>query len=155
MRILWKRNWCIRTITLSNTNNGQIYTEKDLRGYVQPDFFANVISDFTNGKTDQQFVAEVVNFKNQIVTYGTGLGDQYSWPAETITTGRGRCGDTTILMTSLLKAGENQAHYGLSVYIWYCDADHMTSPQTVNHAIVEVKYSDRTDTFIETTSNTY
>ncbi|MDH7516918.1 MAG: hypothetical protein QHH19_01010 [Candidatus Thermoplasmatota archaeon] len=143
------------SLSLSNTNTGETYTVKDLREYVQPDFFTNVISGFTDGKTDKQFVQEVVNFKDQIITYGSGLGDFYRWPAETMTEGRGQCGDTTILVASLLKAGENRAHYGLSVYIWYCDAYHMTSPQTVNHAIVEVKYADGTDTFIETTSNTY
>jgi hypothetical protein len=58
-------------------------------------------------------------------------------------------------MASLFKAGENRAHYGLSVYIWYCDLDHMTNPQTVNHAIVEVKCGDGTDYLIETTSNTF
>jgi len=143
------------TLSLSNTNTGETYTVKDLREYVQPDFFANVISDFTDGKTDKQFVQDVVNFKDQIVTYGSGLGDYYRWPAETITEGRGQCGDTTILMASLLKAGENRAHYGLSVYIWYCDAYHMTSPQAVNHAIVEVRYADGTNSLIETTTNTY
>jgi hypothetical protein len=140
---------------LSNTNIGGTYTIKDLRGYVQADFFTNVISGFTDGKTDRGFVQEVVNFKDQIVTYGSGLGDYYRWPAETITEGRGQCGDTTILMASLFKAGENRAHYGLSIYIWYCDSNHMTSPQTVNHAIVEVKYADGTYTLIETTTNTF
>jgi len=140
---------------LSNTNTGETYTVKDLREYVQPDFFANVISGFTDGKIDKEFVQEVVNFKDQIVTYGSGLGDQFRWPAETVTEGRGQCGDTSILMASLFKAGESEAHYGLSVYIWYCDANHMTNPQTVNHAIVEVKYADGPDTFIETTLNTY
>jgi len=140
---------------LSNTNTGETYTVKDLREYVQPDFFANVISGFTDGKTDRQFVQEVVNFKDQIVTYGSGLGDFYRWPAETITEGRGQCGDTTILMASLLIAGENRGHYGLSVYLWYCDAYHMTSPQAVNHAIVEVRYADGTDSLIETTANTF
>lgn len=96
-----------------------------------------------------------MNFKNQIVTYGSGLGDFYRWPAETITEGRGQCGDTTILMASLFKAGENRAHYGLSVYIWYCDANHITEPQEVNHAIVEVRYIDGTSTLIETTSNKF
>jgi transglutaminase-like putative cysteine protease len=140
---------------LSNTNTGETYTVKDLREYIQPDFFANVISGFTDGKTDKEFVQEVVNFKDQIVTYGSGLGDQFRWPAETITEGRGQCGDTTILMASLFKSGENRAHYGLSIYIWYVDANHMTSPQAVNHAIVEVRYADETNSIIETTANAF
>jgi len=140
---------------LPNTNTGETYTVTDLREYVQADFFANVISGFTDGKTDKEFVQEVVNFKDQIVTYGSGLGDHYRWPAETITEGRGQCGDTTILMASLFKAGENRAHYDLSIYIWYCDANHMTSPQAVNHAVVEVKYADGTDSIIETTANIF
>ena len=128
---------------------------KNLSNYVQPDFFVNVISTLTDGKTDSEFVAGVVNFKNQIVTYGSGLGDYYRWSAETLTEGRGQCGDTSILMASLLKAGENEAEYGLKVYFWYCDADHMTDPQDVNHVIVEVEYADESSEFIETTSYGY
>ena len=140
---------------LYNTNTGENYNVKNLSNYVQPDFFVNVISTLTDGKTDSEFVAGVVNFKNQIVTYGSGLGDYYRWSAETLTEGRGQCGDTSILMASLLKAGENEAEYGLKVYFWYCDADHMTDPQDVNHVIVEVEYADESSEFIETTSDGY
>ena len=144
-----------KMLYLHNNYTGTDFYVNDLREYVQPDFFANVTSGFTDGKTDREFVEEVVNFKNQIVTYGSGLGDQFRWPVETLTEGRGQCGDTTILMASLFKAGENRAHYGLSVYICYCDAYHIDDPQTMNHAIVEVKYSDGTYNLIETTSDMY
>jgi transglutaminase-like putative cysteine protease len=144
-----------KTLSLHNSYTGTDFSVIDLREYVTSDFFANVVSSFTDGKTDREFVQEVVNFKDQIVTYGSGLGDLYRWPVETLTEGRGQCGDTTILMSSLFKAGENRAHYGLSIYITYCDANHIDNPQTMNHAIVEVKYSDGTYTLIETTANTY
>jgi|GEM_PF-1639775 len=150
-------NWPepIEQLSLYNSNTGETYIVSDLREYVQPDFFTDVISDFTDGKTDREFVQNVVNFKNQIVTYGSGLGDFYRWPAETITEGRGQCGDTSILMASLFKAGEIRSNYGLHVYIWYCDGDHMRNPQDVNHAIVEVEYADGNFELIETTSDTF
>ena len=58
-------------------------------------------------------------------------------------------------MVSLFKAGENRAHFGLSVYITYCDGKNIDNPQIMNHAIVDVKYSDGTYSLIETTANTY
>jgi hypothetical protein len=58
-------------------------------------------------------------------------------------------------MASLLKAGENRENYGLTIYFWYCDSDSMTSPQKVNHVIVEVEYSNGTYQLIETTTNTF
>jgi len=45
--------------------------------------------------------------------------------------------------------------YGLDVSIWYCDANHMTDPQEVNHVIVDVDFPDGTGLLIETTSDSY
>ena len=133
----------------------------DMRPYIQPSFFANITSILTEGRSAEDFVKEVDNVKNQIVTYGKGLGDApYQFPAETLTEGRGVCADTTILMASMLIAGDNQANYGFKVYIWYVDmnpdgtlvsnSNAITQP---NHAIVEVKFSDGTTWSLEATTN--
>lgn len=150
-------NWPDPTeiITLKINETGEIYTGIDLTNYVQSDFFTGVISSLTDGNTDREFVAEVVNLKKQLVTYETGLTGEYRWSAETLTEGCGNCGDTSILMASLLKSGENQSDYGLEVYFWYCDAGNMTNPQEVNHVIVEVVYSDDDFELIETTSDMF
>ena len=115
---------------------------KDLTQYVQPDFFIDVVDDLSTGNTDREFVAEVVNLKNQLITYGSGLGDFYRLSIETLTEGRGMCGDTSILVASILKAGDSIENYGMVVSFWYCDSDNMANPQTVNHVIVGVEYAD-------------
>ena len=101
------------------------------------------------------FVDEVVNLKNQLITYSTGLEDDYKWSAETLTEGTGNCGDTSILVASLLKAGDEEENYGLTVHIWYCDSNHLKDPQEVNHAVVGVEYRTGTYEIIETTSDSY
>ena len=64
---------------LSNLNcyylnhDGTTISTYDLRDYIQPDFFTNVISTLTDGKNDREFVNEVINLKNQLVSYGTFL----------------------------------------------------------------------------------
>jgi hypothetical protein len=140
---------------LYNSGTGETYLVKDLTQYVQPDFFEGVISDLTYNNSDREFIAEVVNLKNQLINYGTGLGDFYRWSAETLTEGRGQCGDTSILIASLIKAGEIDANYGIDVYFWYCDADSMSDPFDVNHVIVGVEYSDGGYDLIETTADEY
>lgn len=144
-----------QTELLSNTDTGETYTVKDLTQYVTEDVFSNVISDLTDGRNAYDFVQEVVNIKNQLIAYSTGLNNQYRWSVETLTEGTGNCGDMSILMASLLKAGESEEHYGLKVYFWYCDADNMINPQNVNHVIVGVEYSDGTSQLIESTSNIF
>ena len=143
------------TQRLKNTDTGKTYTVIDLTEYVTSDVFNKIVSDLTMGNSDKEFVEEVVNIKNQLVSYSEGLGGEYRWPVETLTEGTGNCGDISILMASLLKAGEEQADYGLKVYIWYCDAGNMTDAQEVNHAIVEVEYSDGDFDLIESTSNVF
>jgi transglutaminase-like putative cysteine protease len=135
-------------------------TTYDMRPYIQPSFFVNIISTLTEGRSAEDFVREVDNIKNQIVTYETGLGEApYQFPAETLTEGRGRCADTTILMASMLIAGDRQANYGFNVYIWYVQANpdgtlvsDSKSITQANHAIVEVKFSDGTEWALETTT---
>jgi len=142
-------------VRLYNSGTGKTYTIKDITKYVQPDFFSEVISDLTDGNTDYKFVDEVVNLKNQLISYGSGLDETYQWSAETLTECRGKCGDTSILVASLIKAGENKANYGLKVSLWYCDVNNMDNPQDINHVIVGVEYSDGDYDLIETTTNNY
>lgn len=150
----------VQILRLATAAGGTI-TTADIRPYIQPSFFVNIISTLTQGRTAMEFVKEVDNIKNQIVTYGKGLGEApYQFPAETLTEGRGVCADTTILMASMLIEGNRQAHYNFNVYIWYVqantdgtlvsDSNSITQP---NHAIVEVKFSDGTGWTIETTTN--
>ena len=129
----------------------------DMRPYIQPSFFRNIIVTLTSGRSDREFVKEVDNVKNQIVIYDISLGDApYQFPAETLTEGRGMCADTTILMASMLIEGNRQANYKYHVYIWYVHLDNHTladQPVQSNHAIVEVEFSDGESWSIETTTN--
>ena len=142
------------------TSTGSI-TTYDLRPYVQPSFFVNIIPSLTMGRSAAEFVKEVDNVKSQIVTYGKGLGEApYQFPAETLTEGRGVCADTTILMVSMLIEGNRQAHYNFNVYVWYvqmmADGTLVSDSKSItqaNHAIVEVQFSDGTAWTIETTTN--
>ncbi|HMK82538.1 MAG TPA: hypothetical protein VK503_02355 [Candidatus Bathyarchaeia archaeon] len=149
----------VRTLTLK-TSAGSILTD-DMRPYIQPSFFANITSTLIQGRSAQDFIREVDNVKNQIVTYGKGLGEApYQFPAETLTEGRGVCADTTILMASMLIAGDNQADYGFKVYIWYVDMNpdgtlvsNSNAATQPNHAIVEVEFLDGTTWSLEATTN--
>jgi len=150
----------IRTLTLKTSSGDSVRTD-DMRPYIQPSFFANITSMLTEGRTAEDFVREVDNVKNQIVTYGKDLGEApYQFPAETLTEGRGVCADTTILMASMLMAGDNQANYGFRVSIWYVELDqngtlvsNRNALTQANHAIVEVQFSDGTAWTLETTTN--
>jgi len=135
-------------------DNGTITNVRDIRPYIQPQFFSKVIQDLTKGHTDEEFVREVDNMKNQIIVYGSGLGDFYRWPAETLTECRGQCGDTTILMASMIVEGNSLNNYGMKVYIYYVDSNHISgSPMQVNHAIIEVDFKDGDKWILETTTN--
>jgi hypothetical protein len=90
-----------------------------------------------------------------LISYGSLESGEYRWAMETLTEGQGNCGDTTILVTSLLKSGDERMNYGLDVSIWYCDAYNMSNPQVINHVIVGVEYPDGDYELIETTSDYY
>jgi len=126
----------------------------DMRPYIIPSFFSKVIGDLTTGRNSEDFVREVDNIKNQIVVYGSGLSEGYQWPAETLTEGRGRCGDTTILMASMLIAGNNYSDYGMNIEVWYVDSNRIDREDAnPNHAIVRVLFADGGSWIIETTTN--
>lgn len=133
--------------------DGSAVNMLDIRGYIQPQFFSKVILGIAEGRTDKEFVLEVDNVKNQIVVYGSGLGDYYRWPAETLTEGRGMCGDTTILMASMIIEGNYLMDYGMTIYIEYVDADHISDPIKINHAVIKVEFKDGDKWIIETTTN--
>lgn len=145
------------------TNSGKTITVPDPRPYVTPSFFQNVISDLTDERSATSFVREVFNMKKQLVVYNFSLVDDkgyYEYPAETMTDGTGICGDTTILLASLLIAGNDKAHYGMKVSIWIVDLDSTTgtirtNPESINHALIEVVYADGTKEWIETTSRNF
>jgi hypothetical protein len=135
--------------------DGDMLTTYDLRGYIQSEFFDGVIHFLTDGRNAHQFVNEVVNLKNQLVSYGSLGEGGYRWAMETLTEGQGNCGDTTILVVSLLKSGNEKMNYGIEISILYCDGNQLSNPQEVNHVIVGVEYSDGYNQLIETTSDTY
>lgn len=141
------------------TTNEGTKTHYDIRPYIQPSFFKQVIASLTRGRSDTEFVKEVDNLKNQITIYGEGLGDApYRFPAETLIEGKGMCADTTILMASMLIEGNRQANYNFKVYIWYVylDGDTTLSDKSAvdsNHAIVEVDFQDKEKWCLETTTN--
>lgn len=132
----------------------------DLRPYIQPSFFRLVIDSLTKGRSDREFVREADNIKNQIVVYGEGLGQApYQFSAETLTEGRGRCADTTILLASMLIEGNRGASYNFKVYVYYVQlvgtslvSDNWSLTQA-NHAIVQVEFSNGEIWSIETTTN--
>jgi hypothetical protein len=98
-----------------------------------------------------------------MVVFNNSLVDKdglYKYPGETLTEGTGICGDTSILLASMLLAGNSTAHYGFDVLIWLGDLDTntgqiVTNAQEVNHAFIEVKFSDGNDWFVETTSPSF
>ena len=48
-------------------HDGTTISTYDLRDYIQPDFFTNVISTLTDGRTDMEFVNEVINLRDENV----------------------------------------------------------------------------------------
>jgi len=142
------------------TEGGRHLRVPDPRPYSDPEPFAGVIADLTNGRSEQDFVREVFHLKRQLVVYQFALVDEkgyYKYPGETLVEGTGVCGDTTILLQSLLAAGKAQAGYGFETALWVVNWDLalgrlVERPETVNHALLEVKFSDGTVWYIETTS---
>jgi hypothetical protein len=126
----------------------------DLRTFIQPTLFDTITSKLTFGRTDKQFVYETINLKSQLVTYG--LANEFpKWPIETLTEGRGVCGDTSTLIGSLLVAGNNQAKYGMKIELVYLDLYNVTTPKKPNHAIVYIKFKDNSTLYLETAEGAY
>ena len=132
----------------------------DPRPYVDAEPFADVVADLTNGRSEQDFVREVFHLKRQLVSYQFQLIDEkgyYKYPGETLVEGTGVCGDTTILLQSLLAAGKVQANYTFETALWIVDYDValgrlVEEPDSVNHAFIEVTFADGATWYVETTS---
>jgi hypothetical protein len=131
----------------------QTFKVRQMELFVQPEFFAQVISSLTKGNTAEDFVREVFNLRVQLTLYSSDITDTPQWSVETMTKGTGDCEDFAILMASLLVAGNNYASYGMTVKMVYMDAENPTNPQTVNHASLLVNYRDGTGQFVESTSS--
>jgi hypothetical protein len=133
----------------------------DVRPYIQPSFFRNIIGTLSQGRSDKDFVKEVDNIKDQIVIYGREISvAPYQFPCETLTEGRGVCSDTTILMASMLAEASHLKRYDFKVYVCYVQMTANGSLVSddkliteVNHALVEVKFSDGTFWGMETTTD--
>jgi hypothetical protein len=143
---------------------GSSHYTTDLAPYVAPTFFQNVISDLSDGRSDREFVKEAFNLKTDFVSYALSQLDNaslYQYPAETMTQGTGDCADTTILLASLLMAGNDHANYGMQVSAWYVERTTsgqdalVMPPQTLNHAVLAVTYHDGTTQYLETTANSF
>jgi len=134
------------------TTDGDLFTVRKMELFVQPEFFSNVIHDLTDGNTARDFVREVFNLRLQLTLYNEDITDTPQWSAETMTEGTGDCEDFAILMGSLMVAGDEQAHYGMTVQMVYMDANNPTDPQTVNHLLLYIIYQDESGEFVDSTS---
>lgn len=135
------------------TTNGDSFTVRKMELFVQPEFFSNVIDDLTDENTAKDFVQEVFNLRVQMTLYSEEIKDTPQWSAETMTEGTGDCEDFAILMGSLLVAGNEQAHYDMTVQMVYMDTDNPTNPQTANHVLLYITYEDETGEFVDSTTN--
>jgi len=134
------------------TTNGDSFTMRKMELFVQPELFSDVIHDLTDGNTAKDFVQEVFNLRVQMTLYGEDITETPQWPAETMTEGTGDCEDFAILMGSLLVAGNEQAHYDMTVQMVYMDTDNPTDPQGVNHVLLYIIYEGETGEFVDSTS---
>jgi hypothetical protein len=134
------------------TTDGKSFSVRNMELFVQPDFFSNVIHDLTYGNTARDFVQEVFNLRVQLTLYNKDITDTPQWSAETMTKGTGDCEDLAILMASLLLAGNKQANYNMKIQMVYMDSENPTNPQTVNHVLLYVVYSDGAGQFVDSTS---
>jgi len=125
---------------------------RNMELFVEPEFFSKVINSLTDGNTAKDFVQEVFNLRVQLTVYSEEITETPQWSGETMTLGTGDCEDFAILMGSLLIAGNEHAHYNMTIRMVYMDADNPTDPQTANHALIHITYEDETGEFIDSTS---
>jgi len=134
------------------TTDGQSFQVRNMELFVEPEFFSKVISSLTDGNTAGDFVQEVFNLRVQLTVYSEEITETPQWSGETMTLGTGDCEDFAILMGSLLSAGNEHAHYSMTVKMVYMDADNPTDPQTANHVLIHITYEDGTGEFLDSTS---
>ena len=136
------------------TTDGQSFEIRKMELFVEPEFFSEVIGSLTEGNTASEFVREVFNLRVQLTLYSEDITDTPQWSGETMTIGTGDCEDFAILVASLLVAGNEYTHYGMTVQMVYMDAYNPTNPQTVNHVMLYITYEDGPSQFVDSTSTT-
>jgi len=134
------------------TTDGQSFQVRNMELFVEPEFFSKVINSLTDGNTDRDFVQEVFNLRVQLTVYSEEITETPQWSGETMTLGTGDCEDFAILMGSLLMAGNEHAHYNMTVKMVYMDANNPTDPQTPNHVLIHTIYEDGNGEFVDSTS---
>jgi len=134
------------------SKDGESFKVRNMELFVEPEFFSKVINSLTDGNTAKDFVQEVFNLRVQLTVYSEEITETPQWSGETMTLGTGDCEDFAILMGSLLIAGNEHAHYNMTIRMVYMDADNPTDPQTANHALIHITYEDETGEFIDSTS---
>ncbi len=140
------------TPILRLNNNGKTIYSYDYRSLITPHFFARAVPVLTNGQTAQQFLEQVVNIKNQLISYSLVFNDTAVYPAEVLGSRKGDCKDLGVLMASILEAGNQEANYGMNISFEYVDAENLTDPHTVNHLILYVTFANGTSEYIDTTN---
>lgn len=134
------------------SKDGESFKVRNMELFVEPEFFSKVINSLTDGNTAKDFVQEVFNLRVQLTVYSEEITETPQWSGETMTLGTGDCEDFAILMGSLLIAGNEHAHYNMTIRMVYMDAENPTDPQTANHALIHITYEDETGEFIDSTS---
>lgn len=134
------------------TIDGQLFQVRNMELFVEPEFFFKVVSSLTGGNSARDFVQEVFNLRVQLTVYSEEIAETPQWSGETMTLGTGDCEDFAILMGSLLMAGNEHAHYSMTVQMVYMDTNNPTNPQTINHVLLYVTYEDESTEFVDSTS---
>jgi hypothetical protein len=135
--------------------NGEVWAILDINPFVKTDIFEELVIDLVQGKTDKEFVHEVINLKNQMISYGLFWEDNCRWPIETLLEGIGDCEDTSVLIASILEAGNKIGNYGMIISFMACDINNITDPVYPNHVIVDVEFNDGSSYLIEPTGYTF
>ncbi len=138
-------------LILNSTVNGKALYTYDYSGLVTPSLFANVIGGLTDGRTAPEFVKEVFNFREQLTTYSLVFGNASEYPSVILENRTGDCKDFAVLMASMLEAGNIQADYGMKIQLLYMDYPNATSPNVVNHLVINVVYKNGTSQIMEST----
>ncbi|HEX6385736.1 MAG TPA: hypothetical protein VF177_13780 [Anaerolineae bacterium] len=130
------------------TNEGAVNRIIDLRPYVDPTPFRDVLSTlYWEFSSDEAFIREVWHIVAQLTVYSTEIQDTLRYPLETLLAGGGDCEDTAILFASIIEA----APVKWDVQLVYMDAYNWIEPREVNHAIVFINTGSR-QYYVETTS---
>lgn len=133
-------------------NNKRLYTY-DYSVLVTPSVFSSVVGNLTRNRTASQFVDEVFSLREQLTTYSNVFSNTSVYPTVVLATREGDCKDLAVLMASILEAGNTQAGYGMKIQLLYMDYPNFTSPQVINHIVIDITYSNGTSQIVETTGD--